>query len=96
MILVNTPSFIATTTETQTPMKVEKIVVNYSTVLGEKDGNPQGYINSYIGTIDSLYLFSLGQMEIEQFGGNILSELHAMYAAHLSGLNLNLTFTSTL
>lgn len=96
MILIDTPSFIATTTETQTPVKLNKIIVNYSTMLGQKDGNPQGYINSYIGTLNNEYLYSLGQVEIEQFGGNILSELHGMYIAHLSGLNPTLNFTSTL
>lgn len=96
MILVNTPSFIATTTETQTPMKVETIVVNYSTILGEKNGNPQGYINSYIGTLESAYICSLGEIEIDSFTGDILRELHAMYVTHLSALNPTLTFTSTL
>jgi hypothetical protein len=96
MILVNTPSFIATTLETQTPMKVEKIVVNYSTVLGEKDGNPQGYINSYIGTLNNEYIYSLGQIEIESLTGDILKELHGLYIVHLSPLNPTLTFTSTL
>jgi hypothetical protein len=96
MILVNTPSFIATTTEAQTPMKVEKIVVNYSTVLGEKNGNPQGYINSYIGTPESAYIYSLGQLEMESFTDNILKELHGLYIVHLSQLNPTLNFTSTL
>jgi hypothetical protein len=96
MILIDTPSFIATTAETQTPMKLDKLVVNYSTMLGQKDGAPQGYINSYICKEDSQYIFSLEPIEIETLAGDILKELHGIYIAHLSWLNPSLTFTSTL
>jgi hypothetical protein len=96
MILVNTPSFIATTLETQTPMKLDKLVVNYSTMLGEKDGAPQGYINSYIGTDANTFVYSLPAIEMETLAGDILKELHGIYIAHLSWLNPSLTFTSTL
>lgn len=96
MILVNKPSFIATTLETQTPMKLEKLVVNYNTVLGEKEGNPQGYVVSYICTESGSYLYGLPQIEMEVFTDNILEELHGMYIFHLQGLNPELVFTSTL
>ena len=96
MILVNTSSFIATTTETQTPMKVDKMVVNYSTRLGVKEGNPQGYVDSYISTVEGGLLYSLPAIEMEVFTDNILRELHGMYIIHLSGLNPSLVFTSTL
>ena len=96
MILINIPSFIATTLETQTPMKLDKLVVNYSTMLGEKDGAPQGYINSYIGTEEKVFVFALPAMEIETLSGDILKQLHTLYVDHLSELNPSLTFTSTL
>lgn len=96
MILVNSSSFIATTTETQTPFKVNEMVVNYSTVLGVKEGNPQGYIESYIATTDGGLLYALPAIEMEVFTDNILKELHGMYIIHLSGLNPSLVFTSTL
>jgi hypothetical protein len=96
MILVNIPSFLATTEETQTPIKVEKIVVNYSTRLGVKNDAPQGYIDSYIGTESNSFLYNLPPIEMEDLVGDILAELHDLYILHLSVLNPSLTFTSTL
>lgn len=96
MILVNTPSFLATTIETQTPIKIEKLVVNYSTRLGSKDGNPQGYIDSYVSTETNQFVYNLPQIELESLSGNILAELHDLYILHFSELNPSLTFTSTL
>jgi hypothetical protein len=96
MILVNTPSFLATTTETQTPVKIEKLVVNYSTRLGSKDDMPQGYIDSYVSTETSQFVYNLPQIEMESLSGNILAELHDLYILHFSALNPSLTFTSTL
>lgn len=96
MILVNTPSFIATTLETQTPTKLEKLVVNYSTRLGVKEDRPQGYVDSYICTTESNFIYALPAIEIEVFTSDILMELHGMYIFHLSNLNPSLTFTSTL
>jgi hypothetical protein len=96
MILVNTPSFIATTLETQTSTKLDKLVVNYSTRLGVKGDRPQGYVDSYICTTDAGFIYSLPAIEMEVFTSDILVELHGMYIFHLSNLNPSLTFTSTL
>lgn len=96
MILIDTPSFLATTLEAQTPMKVDKIIVNYSTRLGLKDNAPQGYVDSYIGTTEGAVIYSLEPIEMEVFTSDILVELHGMYIFHLSNLNPSLTFTSTL
>lgn len=96
MILVNTPSFLATTSETQTSIKIEKLVVNYSTRLGSKDGNPQGYIDSYVSTESGQFVYASGEIEMEMLVGNILAELHDLYILHFSALNPSLTFTSTL
>jgi hypothetical protein len=96
MILIDTPSFIATSADTQTPFKTDKLVVNYSTALGEKAGAPQGYINSYLTNLDSSWVLAFPQQEIELFTGDILKELHASCIAFLSAINPDLTFTSTL
>jgi hypothetical protein len=96
MILINTPSFISTSADTQTPMKLDQLVVNYSTALGQKDGVPQGYINSYLCTVENSFVHSIPQIEIEVFTGNILSDLHNIYITYLTALNPKLKFTSTL
>lgn len=96
MILANTPSFIATTGTTQTPTKVDKLIVNYSTMLGQKEGQPQGYINSYLCTEDNVFVYSMEPVEMEFFTDNILKDLHKIYTTYLNALNPKITFTSTL
>jgi len=99
MIKLDKASFIATSAETQTSTKVEKLTVNYNSFLGTKlvDGEnvPQGYIQSFVYT-ETMNSIMNDVQEDTEFSGNILAELTDMYISKLQILNPNVTFVSTL
>jgi hypothetical protein len=99
MIKLNQASFIATSAETQTSTKVQKLTVNYNAFLGSKlvDGEnvPQGYIQSFVYNETTNSIMNDVQ-EDTLFTGNILAELTDMYISKLQILNPNTTFVSTL
>lgn len=96
MIKINTPSFIATSTETQTSTKVGMLIINYNSFFKSSlvDGN-KGYIQSFVYNETMNSIMSDIQEDTE-FSGNILTELTDMYIAKLEMLNPSITFTSTL
>jgi hypothetical protein len=99
MIKLNQASFIATSAETQTSTKVQKLTVNYNAFLGSKlvDGEnvPQGYIQSFVYNETTNSIMNDVQ-EDTLFTGNILAELTDMYISKLELLNPSIIFTSTL
>jgi hypothetical protein len=99
MIKLNTPSFIATSAETQTSTKVETLVVNYSSYLGTKeiDGLTvlQGYIQSFLYN-EKMNSIMEDVHEDTYFNGNILAELTDIYITKLELLNPNIIFANTL
>jgi hypothetical protein len=99
MIQLNTPSFIATSEDTQTSTKVSLLTVNYSAYLGTKTildvTTPQGYIQSFVYN-ETMNSILTDTQEDTAFTGNILVELTDQYIAKLSLLNPSITFTSTL
>ena len=93
----NGAAFLATSAETQTSHKVELIAVTYQAYLGDKEGTPQGYINSWVTDENNNNVFgSMKTQEDTEFVGNILNELTNQYIADLKVLNPTLEFTSTL
>lgn len=99
MIKLNTPSFIATSAETQTSSKVSELSVVYSCILGSKQVDevsvPQGYIQSYVMN-ETMNSIMNDNQESEEFTANILVELTDMYIAKLQILNPTIIFTNTL
>jgi hypothetical protein len=95
--LKNGAAFLATSAETQTSHKVELMAVTYQAYLGDKEGTPQGYVNSWITDENNNNVFgTVKTQEDTEFSGNILSELTEAYIAELEVLNPTLTFENTL
>jgi hypothetical protein len=95
--LKNGAAFLATSAETQTSHKVELMAVTYQAYLGDKEGTPQGYVNSWITDENNNNIFgTVKTQEDTEFSGNILSELTEAYIAELEVLNPTLTFENTL
>jgi hypothetical protein len=99
MIKLNTPSFLATSEETQTSNKVAQLVVNYNAYLGSKlvgeVSTPQGYIQSFVYNETGNSILSDLQ-EDTAFTGDILMQLTEEYITKLTLLNPSVTFVNTL
>ena len=99
MIKLNTPSFLATSEETQTSTKIGELVVNYNAYLGsklvEEVSVPQGYIQSFVYN-ETMNSIMSDLQEDTTFTGDILMQLTDEYIAKLQLLNPNTTFVNTL
>ena len=98
MIKITTgATFLATGAETQTSNKVELMAVTYQAYLGDKEGTPQGYVNSWVTDESNNNIFgTVKTQEDTEFVGDILFELTNQYIAELEVLNPTLTFENTL
>ena len=93
----NGAAFLATSSDTQTSHKVELMAATYQSYLGDKEGTPQGYVNSWVTDESNNNVFgSMKTQEDTEFVGNILNELTNQYIADLQVLNTNVTFENTL
>jgi len=93
----NGAAFLATSSDTQTGHKIELMAVTYQAYLGDKEGTPQGYINSWVTDESANNVFgSMKTQEDTEFSGNILFQLTEAYIADLKVLNPTLTFENTL
>lgn len=99
MIKTNKLSFLYTSEDTQTSIKIDELIVNYTNYLGTKTVDnvvvKQGYIQSFVydQTMNSILE---NTQENTSFTGNILNELTNQYIAILQVLNPSITFTNTL
>lgn len=102
--LKNGAVFLATSAETQTSTKVEKLIVNYQISLGKKEVEgkqvPQGYIGSWVMNEQGTNIMQVQKIEEDtdpKFAGkDILEVLTTDYIATLKALNPKVEFVNTL
>lgn len=102
--LKNGAAFLATSAETQTSTKVEKLIVNYQTLLGKKEVEgkqvPQGYIGSWVMNEQGTNIMQVQKIEEDTdpkfIGKDILEVLTTDYIATLKALNPKVEFVNTL